>query len=97
MAFVVISLCGAQTLFNFNPLLKLNDYYLLSDRAETPNLQQRAWRYVTGQLRRVLLGAPPPAPHPYSGILSSRRLAAWWMVLRTWSGESHSETLQSAA
>src|SRR5262249_52104990 len=41
MAFVVVSVCGLQTLFNGNPLVKLDGYYLLSDWLEIPNLQQR--------------------------------------------------------
>jgi putative peptide zinc metalloprotease protein len=31
LAFLVLSACGLQTLFNFNPLIKLDGYYLLSD------------------------------------------------------------------
>jgi multidrug efflux pump subunit AcrA (membrane-fusion protein) len=60
LAFVVMTACGVQTLFNFNPLLKLDGYYLLSDWLEIPNLQQRAGDYVKGHLRRLLWGAPRP-------------------------------------
>src|SRR5262249_19816545 len=42
LAFVVLTVCGVQTLFNFNPLLKLDGYYLLSGWAEGPNLQAQA-------------------------------------------------------
>ena len=42
LAFLVLSACGLQTLFNFNPLIKLDGYYLLSDWVGVPNLQQRA-------------------------------------------------------
>src|SRR5262245_33159603 len=37
LAFVVVSVCGLQTLFNGNPLVKLDGYYLLSDWLEIPN------------------------------------------------------------
>src|SRR5262249_29408020 len=40
VAFVVLATCGVQTLFNFNPLLKLDGYYLLSDWLDAPNLRQ---------------------------------------------------------
>src|SRR5262249_13935290 len=58
LAFVVVSVCGVQTLFNFNPLIKLDGYYLLSDVLEVPNLQQRAGDHVKARLRWLLWGAP---------------------------------------
>jgi multidrug efflux pump subunit AcrA (membrane-fusion protein) len=60
LAFIVMTACGVQTLFNFNPLLKLDGYYLLSDWLEVPNLQQRAGQYVKGRLRWLLWGAARP-------------------------------------
>ncbi|HEV3081208.1 MAG TPA: hypothetical protein VGY66_15620, partial [Gemmataceae bacterium] len=60
LAFIVLSVCGIQTLFNFNPLVKLDGYYLLSDWLEIPNLQQRAWGYLKAQLRWLLWGAARP-------------------------------------
>src|SRR5262249_38015563 len=36
---VVIVYAGLQTLFNFNPLIKLDGYYMLSDYLEIPNLR----------------------------------------------------------
>jgi putative peptide zinc metalloprotease protein len=77
LAFVVLSVCGVQTLFNFNPLLKLDGYYLLSDWLEIPNLQQRAMGYAKAQLRRLLWGAAPPAREPSRGALLSYGLLSW--------------------
>ncbi len=45
-------------LFNFNPLIKLDGYYLLSDWLEIPNLRQKAFGYLGNVLRRRLLGWP---------------------------------------
>jgi putative peptide zinc metalloprotease protein len=45
-------------LFNFNPLIKLDGYYLLSDWLEIPNLRQRAFGYMGNVLKRHLLGWP---------------------------------------
>src|SRR5439155_2123288 len=46
VAWVALSVCGARIFFNFNPLLKLDGYYLLSDWVEIPNLRQRSWAFV---------------------------------------------------
>jgi multidrug resistance efflux pump len=69
LAFLVLSACGLQTLFNFNPLIKLDGYYLLSDWLEVPNLQQRALSYVKGWLRRLLWGATRPDGEPRGRLL----------------------------
>jgi multidrug resistance efflux pump len=69
LAFVVLSLCGVQTLFNFNPLLKLDGYYLLSDWLEVANLKQRASDYLKGHLRWLLWGAARPEREPRGRLL----------------------------
>lgn len=47
---VVIVFAGLQTLVNFNPLIKLDGYYMLSDYLEIPNLRAKAtaslWAWV---------------------------------------------------
>lgn len=40
---VVIVFAGLQTLVNFNPLIKLDGYYMLSDYLEIPNLRLKGW------------------------------------------------------
>jgi putative peptide zinc metalloprotease protein len=46
LAFNVMVVAGASTvLFNGNPLLRYDGYYILSDLLEIPNLAQRATRY----------------------------------------------------
>jgi putative peptide zinc metalloprotease protein len=77
LAVVVLSACGVQTLFNFNPLLKLDGYYLLSGWAEVPNLYQRSWDYLRGQARRLLWGAPPPEAEPRGRFLLLYGLVGW--------------------
>ncbi|GEM_PF-273751 len=53
----VIFLASAVTvLFNINPLMRYDGYYILSDMVEVPNLRQKAKDYVTGLAKRVLLG-----------------------------------------
>jgi multidrug resistance efflux pump len=53
-ALVVVASSGLKTLLNFNPLLKLDGYYLLSDYLEIPNLRKRAFRYLGTLLRRFV-------------------------------------------
>jgi multidrug efflux pump subunit AcrA (membrane-fusion protein) len=77
LAFIVATACGVQTLFNFNPLLKLDGYYLLSDWLEIPNLQQRAADYVKSRLRWLLWGAAPPEPEPRGRTLLTYGLVSW--------------------
>jgi putative peptide zinc metalloprotease protein len=55
--FNVMLLCGVTTLvFNANPLLRFDGYYVLSDLIEIPNLDTRAKRYLLYLLQRYLLG-----------------------------------------
>ncbi|HBS28269.1 MAG TPA: hypothetical protein DEB06_02195 [Phycisphaerales bacterium] len=55
---------GVSTVvFNANPLLRYDGYYILCDLLETPNLQQRARDALYSFVKRRLwgLGRPPPA------------------------------------
>jgi putative peptide zinc metalloprotease protein len=59
MALNVIFLCGISTLlFNANPLLRYDGYYMLSDYLEIPNLAQKSKTALTSQLR-VSVGMKP--------------------------------------
>jgi putative peptide zinc metalloprotease protein len=77
VAFVVLALSGVQTLLNFNPLIRLDGYYLLSDWLEIPNLRQRAWARWTGHLRWLLWGAPRPPSEPQGRLLITFGVASW--------------------
>jgi putative peptide zinc metalloprotease protein len=61
-AWIVLSICGGRILFNFNPLLRLDGYYLLSDWLEVPNLRQRATEYWMLHVGWLLWGADRPPP-----------------------------------
>ena len=58
MAVVVMATTGVKTLFNLNPLLKFDGYYLLSDYLEIPNLRPRAFAHLRARFR-ALWGAGP--------------------------------------
>jgi putative peptide zinc metalloprotease protein len=52
LALIVVVFSGLQTLVNFNPLIKLDGYYMLSDFLEVPNLRGKAlrslWDWIAG-------------------------------------------------
>src|ERR1051326_2803728 len=52
VAFIVMVFAGLQTLFNFNPLIKLDGYYMLSDWLEIPNLRSKAFTSLWSWIRR---------------------------------------------
>lgn len=53
---IAIAFSGIQTFFNFNPLIRLDGYYLLSDYLETPNLRRKAFGYMKRKLGALLIG-----------------------------------------
>lgn len=81
LAFNVIFLAGVVTvLFNINPLMRFDGYYVLSDLLEIPNLRQRSTRYVTNLAKRILLSVQNPAP---SGGLRLRSLLLGFGIAAT--------------
>jgi putative peptide zinc metalloprotease protein len=74
-ALVVVLICTVSTLvFNANPLLRLDGYYLLCDLLQLPNLALRSQAWWASQWRR-LLGAAPALP---AGSLSAGE--SKWLV-----------------
>ncbi len=56
-AYAVLAIGGVSTLlFNGNPLLRFDGYYVLADALEIPNLAPRSSQYVGALARRHLLG-----------------------------------------
>ena len=57
LAYNVMLISGISTLlFNGNPLLRYDGYYIFADLIEIPNLAQRSTRYLGYLLQRYLLG-----------------------------------------
>src|SRR5712675_2685489 len=52
-ALSVMTTSGVKTLFNFNPLIKLDGYYLLADYLEIPNMRRRSFRFVGSLIERL--------------------------------------------
>lgn len=53
VAIVVMATSGIKTLFNFNPLIKLDGYYLLSDYLDLPNLRKKSFRFVGDFVKKL--------------------------------------------
>jgi multidrug resistance efflux pump len=77
LAFIVLSLSGIDSFFNFNPLIKLDGYYLLSDWLEIPNLRQRSFNHLMERLRWLLWGASRPQRAERGGVLLGFGAASW--------------------
>jgi multidrug resistance efflux pump len=53
LAFIVMTTSGIKTLFNFNPVIKLDGYYLLSDWLEIPNLRKKGFACLGDGIKRL--------------------------------------------
>lgn len=63
IAFTVMFICTVSTLlFNGNPLLRYDGYYVLCDALDLPNLASRSGQYWAHLLRRLALRVRAPAP-----------------------------------
>ena len=63
LAFNVVIMASLTTLlFNANPLMRFDGYYMLSDLLEVPNLYSNGQQYVRYLGRRYLLGATLTSP-----------------------------------
>jgi putative peptide zinc metalloprotease protein len=98
IAFVVAFTGGVSTLiFNGNPLIKMDAYFVLSDLAQMPNLAQRSQTFFTNAVKKVLLGVKGLRPIPrrpgelvwligYSPLAWAYRVSvSIWMII--WIGE----------
>ncbi len=58
LARLIAIIIWVTQLFNFNPLIKLDGYYMLSDWLEIPNLRQKSFSYFGNVFKRRLLSWP---------------------------------------
>lgn len=72
VAMCLMVLCSVSTfVFNANPLMRFDGYYILADWLEVPNLRERSNRYLSGLFQEYALGIEVP-PEPY--MAPSRKL-----------------------
>ena len=81
LSFVVLTTCGTRGLINFNPLLRLDGYYLLSDFLRIPNLYSRGRSRWMKYLNWLLWGAPHPGNIPQGKVLFFYGLVSWWFSI----------------
>lgn len=68
VAYSTMVACSIHTiLFNANPLLRFDGYYVLSDLLEIPNLRIKTSRYLGYLFDRYVLGIQTPGPSPQPG------------------------------
>ncbi|MFO0846989.1 MAG: hypothetical protein U0871_00310 [Gemmataceae bacterium] len=64
-AMCLMVLCSVSTvMFNANPLMRFDGYYMMADWLEIPNLRDRSNRYLTNSFLETCLGVETP-PEPY--------------------------------
>jgi len=65
IAMAVMVLCSVSTVvFNANPLMRFDGYYMMADWLEIPNLRDRANKYLTNSFLTTCLGIETP-PEQY--------------------------------
>ncbi len=65
LAFNIMLVAGVTTIvFNANPLLRYDGYYILSDFLEIPNLRQKSSEYALGLVKRHVFGVKLQQPLP---------------------------------
>lgn len=100
IAFSVALIGSVSTLmFNANPLMRMDGYFVLSDWAQLPNLAARSAQYWSNQLQSFWLGVSPARPMRIGPgerkWLQGYAPAAWlyrasvslWLI--GWAGEIH--------
>jgi len=76
--FVVVITSGITVLFNFNPLIKLDGYYLLADYLEIPNLRKKTFGYISALLRKRYLREKEPQ---WEATLRAKRIYVSYGIL----------------
>jgi putative peptide zinc metalloprotease protein len=96
LALIVVVFSGLQTLVNFNPLIKLDGYYMLTDLLEVPNLRGKAlrslWDWIAGNGKSSWSIREKRAQLVYgaaSAVFSISLLVYVYASLYTWATSSY--------
>src|SRR5687768_11709610 len=88
LAYNVMLIASVSTvIFNANPLLRYDGYYMLSDYLEIPNLRYRSGEYSLGLIKRHAFGVKQHQPLP--PVRQRFWLLNYWIfsgLYRTWVG-----------
>ncbi|MCA9177041.1 MAG: efflux RND transporter periplasmic adaptor subunit [Planctomycetales bacterium] len=81
---IVVTAAFMTLVFNANPLMRFDGYYLLVDLLEAPNLSTHGSQWIRRLLRRLLFGEPAPAanwPEHRTWLVATYGIAALiWRV-----------------
>lgn len=88
LALSIVFICSVSTVvFNANPLMRFDGYYILSDLIEIPNLRERSNKYLGNLASRFFLGADaivdPYMPKRGRAFFAAYAISAYvyrWMV-----------------
>ncbi len=89
IALCVMVLCSVSTImFNANPLMKFDGYYILADWIEVPNLREKSTKFLNGLFLSKCLGVESP-PEAYMApwrkwLFVLYAVASWvyrWVVM----------------
>lgn len=75
IAYLIVLVTFITFLFNFNPLIKLDGYYLLSDWLDIPNLRSKAFGFIGNVFKRRFLGWPIEATEV---TIRERKVFFWY-------------------
>lgn len=81
---LVVMASFTTVLFNANPLMRYDGYYILSDLLEIPNLYTNGQQYMRYLSRKLLFGVPatmPKWPHRRALITKAYALTSFWWRL----------------
>ncbi len=80
ISYYTMLIAGISTiLFNANPLLRYDGYYILSDWLEIPNLQQKSREYSLGLVKRYIFRVKTNQPLPAT-LKQKLWLAFYWSL-----------------
>jgi len=81
IAYKLILITGLGVIFfNYNPLIKLDGYYLLTEIIEVPNLKEESTAYTSALVKKYLWRLPIPVPY----VPKKRR--PWYVLYAVASG-----------
>jgi putative peptide zinc metalloprotease protein len=88
LSFNIMMVCSVSTLlFNANPLLKYDGYYIMMDLMEVPNLRQQSATFMRNVLVRYVLGGSTetlPEQHLYRVVFPLYAVCSWcyrWFII----------------
>lgn len=81
---VIVMATASTVLFNANPLMRFDGYYMLADWLEIPNLYSRGQQFTTYLFRRWVLGQPLAENALPSSATTSRVVKIYGLVSWVW-------------